>query len=631
MPQQYRQQITNTFRDDAIRSVLLIDDEYSTYAELTENQEKILEVFNQECSDDEKCEKILKITSEIHRVHQRTNIAAQFTDFFRKMKCLCDIEKQTDSLNPEKVRKSDLILLDYCLIGDDATKSIQLLKALSISKHLNIVVIYTNKPLKDVWLEVASSLMGVRRLSPVEFFGENTSLLMRWIEIESVIKRCWISVSRNQKVKYLLGEKQLLIDSLKNQLWMDIQKDEEFDESIHTEPDDLFIEYLIKEDISRVNVLGGETIHQDIHGKDELWLQCGEVFIALCEKLDDMEDDEVSHPQAVWDKLEFALHDWYPSFYRVVLSELQNRIEDSNFSMSKILGKSQHEQIALLWSILKSPEKKKMDVSEGLLRHLLLDISDELLHVDKKSAPNFIKTLAQNVAEDIPAYVKYSKAKTMEHNQFLSDALNIAKKNYKTSTDSFNAKFCESVAHAHNSLLSMERARPTYITTGTVLKSCNNSWYVCVTPSCDTVPEQEMDDCSRNLSPHRVLDFIKLQLEELSSALQVATQSSHIFIKNKGERIALRVVNQYTKQPDLIQLIIQNHREGINGDVVNATTLSSIKKKKNRGELTLTKIKLYPIGNLKAAYAARFQAVKSHHEGRIGVDYTPADFSVIDY
>ncbi|MFT5717231.1 MAG: hypothetical protein ACI9T7_001418 [Oleiphilaceae bacterium] len=656
MPQAYRDQITKTFRDDAIRSVLLIDDDYHPYTDLADKQQQLINEFHifasmlpegehqPEIPQDidaakielsEMYEKIKHLRESVNPITEsfkRTSVAAEFGRFFHDEKCICDIEKQTSRLNPEKVRKSDLIILDYCLTGNDASKSLQLLRELSSSKHLNLVVIYTNKPLNNVWLEIASTLRSPKLTSPQGYFIDDQQSLDLWESAEDLYKDSWSPLSRAQQVRYILDEQAEVIEEIRAQFWEDVQDQSDFDDTNHNEPTPAVISYLCELDISKKNLLADGGVKSHIHGKDNVWIQCGEVFIALCEKKGHSPEEIAQQPQAVWDKLEEALHSWYPSFYRVVLSELQNRIEDSNFSMSKIVGKPEHEQIALLWSILKEHPDKQLNVSENLLHHLLQDISDELLHRDNKAVPNLIKTIANSVAEELPIFVPFKKLNTQPHNEFVQNALKASKSNFRTNGEKFDQNFYMSVAHAHNKLLSTKRSLPEYITTGTILKSIKgntSSWYVCVSPSCDTVPNQETDEVARWLSPHRLLSFIKLTREELHDALGVATQSSHVFVTDSEVgRVALRVINQTTKQPDLIQFIVKNHNTTRLTTVgIMATSITSIKRKKGKGKLEENNLTLLPVAQLKSAYSARFQAIKSHHEGRVGVDYIPAFFS----
>ncbi|MPQ76834.1 response regulator receiver domain [Hydrogenovibrio sp. JE_KL2] len=649
MPIAYRNQITKTFRDNAIRSVLLIDDDYSPYPELASHQkhllDKLYEISNRylEVSESDNNtqnnDNIRKMVADFNNLKnltknsfdsfKRTHVAEQFVKFFHGEQCICDVEKQTQNLNPEKVRKSDLIILDYCLSGTDATKSLELLRELSTNKHLNLVVVYTNQPLNNVWLEIASTLRSSKSINTADFFDEQS--LAIWDDADDVFQDNWTPLSRDHQIRYILGHEEEIIHVVKELFWSDIQNSDDFDANLHKEPTDQILRYFCELDIRKNNKLPNDFKNAQIHGSDELWIQSGEVFITLCEKKGETAEEIAQEPRTVWDKLSAALHDWYPSFYRVALSELQNRIEDSNFAMSKALNKAQHEQIALLWSILKENPDNQLNISEGMLSHLLQDISKELLRRDDNAASKFLKDVANSVSENIPDYIAWKKSDPEPHNKFIKTIIQIAKTNFRESLEPFDLEYCQNIAHAFNELISTQDELPRHITTGTILVSDNKKdWFVCVTPSCDTVPEQMANDHVRAMSPHRQLTFIKLIKEDtLSNGLKVAAQSSHIFVKDlEGKRIALRAINEFTKQPYLVELIVEDHASPLTNQGKNVTAITTVQKKKNKGTLIFKKCTLFPVAQLKPDYAARLQAIQSHHLGRIGVDYATVDLSL---
>jgi len=647
MPAAYREQITKTFRDNAIRSVLFIDDEYLPYPVLSLKQKALLDELSTlapklldgevapTVADDAdeakallaetlaKMERLRDLASVGQDSFKRTKVAEEFVKFFHKEKYICDVENQTNDLQSDKIRKSDLIILDYCLVSDDASKSLKLLKELSFSKHLNLVVIYTNKPLTRVWQQIAATLRSPKPLDIAEFFSGDEASLEMLRQSSELFERCWDNTSRNNQVDFILGNEQLVVDRLKDDFWQVIQDDEDYDDE--AEPTDGIIRYLIEKDIRLSHLLTGGEGSLQIHGKDELWIQCGEIFIALCKKEGDDDAEIALQPKAVWDKLNEALHDWYPSFYRVVLSELQNRIEDSNFTMSKVLAKPHHEQISLLWSILKEHREGQLDVSEELLRYLLEDISDDLINRDDKSAPRFISEVANSVAEEPPEYVAFKRSAPQPYKDFLKEATRVSKENFKDNAEVFDTDFCLNIAHAYNEQVSTMRNIPTYITTGMILKSVKRGktrWYMCVTPSCDTVPEQKQADNASQLDPHRLLKFAKLTEVSLAYALANAYQSSYLFISDGAKRIALSVIDSESKQPDLVKLVIVNH----NHNDLDYNGKNALKLKNQNEGIKTEQLSMKPIAQLEAHYAARYQAVQSHHEGRIGVDFITADF-----
>ena len=157
----YNQKIVQTYRNDAIRSVLLIDDDYLPYKKLVENKnilsEKLNELGNSDSTDISEYKAKLAELIKLENINDRSNVAKEFVDFFHKNKCICDVESDTEYLDHEKIRKSDLIVLDYYLKpeGSDNREelSLELISQLSNNKHMNIVVVYTNEPVNQVWLK----------------------------------------------------------------------------------------------------------------------------------------------------------------------------------------------------------------------------------------------------------------------------------------------------------------------------------------------------------------------------------------------------------------------------------------------------------------------------------------------
>ena len=106
----YKEKIVKAFRDDAIRSVLLIDDEYIPYKELVTNKKTISEKLNDLRDGDlsdladlkSKIDELNKINTEV----QRSDVAKEFVNFFHNNKLICDVESDTTNLDYEKIRKS---------------------------------------------------------------------------------------------------------------------------------------------------------------------------------------------------------------------------------------------------------------------------------------------------------------------------------------------------------------------------------------------------------------------------------------------------------------------------------------------------------------------------------------------
>ena len=163
----YKEKIVQAFRDNAIRSVLLIDDEYQSYESLVRNRanldKKLNDLVNSDITDlieyKERLANILQgeeiyIDSRVESFLRRSDTAQRFVEFFHSKERICTVESDVSQLEVEKIRKSDLVILDYHLNpeekGNEAQSSLKLISDLSTNKHMNIVVVYTNEELESV-------------------------------------------------------------------------------------------------------------------------------------------------------------------------------------------------------------------------------------------------------------------------------------------------------------------------------------------------------------------------------------------------------------------------------------------------------------------------------------------------
>ena len=113
----YKEKIVETFRNNAIRSVLLIDDEYLPYKDLVENKKIISEKLGELPEIETKNLNELKIKidelNKLNRAIERSDVAKDFINFFHQSKLICDVESDTSNLDYEKIRKSDLVVPPY--------------------------------------------------------------------------------------------------------------------------------------------------------------------------------------------------------------------------------------------------------------------------------------------------------------------------------------------------------------------------------------------------------------------------------------------------------------------------------------------------------------------------------------
>ena len=620
----YNQKIVQTYRNDAIRSVILIDDEYLPYKKLIENKEvlseKLKELSDYDSGDIFEYKNKVTELMDLEISSKRSDVAKNFIDFFHRNKCICDVESDTESLDHEKIRKSDLVVLDYYLKPETSDNraglSLELISQLSDSKHMNLVVVYTNEPVNQVWLEIAATLKGTEEIS-VDTFLSKSELIQRWNEnSEDWIGKWKNVVSDSLLVDYFKDENNPVQKAIE-ELQLLCAEDE------LEKPDDIHAQYLLKQSAVALNKNLKPTTSMNIHGEKGVWIQAGNIFIALCSKQDQ------STPDDVWDCIEKSLCSWKPSFYRVVTSELQNQIEDANLSMEKSLLCSDKEQMAFLWGILQAEDKDKNRVTRELLGNIANEALNRVLY--NSDFISKIVCTAEEVSHQKISYVARNPKNETPYKEFQTKILKLASNNVVNGTDISEQQQYE-IAHSYNEKLSTTKHFPKYITTGSILKDENDVWYICVTPSCNTIPNQATDRSIRELKPHRSLTLARLKkISPVYEALHNAHHSSYIYVTSlEGDSLAFSVVGIESKLPDLIKVIIMNHDSEVweNDDHKVMTTFKTkLDKITGSKKIEQTQRKIYPIALLKPAYAARYQNIQSHYEGRIGVDFITLDLS----
>ena len=129
-----------------------------------------------------------------------TERAQALYKMFRIQNVLCDIANNAEELSVgvlDRIRKSDLVVLDYHLSNTDhtdASEAIRILAQLADSKHFNLVVVYTKQTdLNAVWIEIATNLHG-GWIKPLEVFKESEDLFAVWDDLKNERKLPSISM-----------------------------------------------------------------------------------------------------------------------------------------------------------------------------------------------------------------------------------------------------------------------------------------------------------------------------------------------------------------------------------------------------------------------------------------------------
>jgi hypothetical protein len=569
----YNALITKTFRDEAIRSVMMIDDDFVPYDELC----KPGFTFDQLASEKK----------------QGTEKAASLHRFFQEKKIICDVDKGNDHIHVEKIRKCDLIILDYHLEPENPTKSLCLLRDLSSTEHMNIVVVYTREDLEKVWISIASCLAGTD--STDELLTENPATCEYWnntTDYSANIPEAWAeNITSEDVANYLITGQ----PTAQTTGW--------FGTNLKA-PGKLIARVMCSRRIAKLNSVNTKKSTENLIGEIGTikWLQIGNVFIVLHNKTI---VDNPEEPSMIWDSIEAALIRWSPCYYQLLISEMQNRLENEPISFAKDLANDKEGQAAWLNQVIDNrSDSERAHLTNQLFGRLTEEIQIRLFENEK------LRDLMKSTFDSLTERFDTSNQSSLDFSA--SHVKAVARNSLKVD-----------VGHALNYSLCTRDFDGKYITSGTVMydQEDETKWYLCVAPACETVPLQATGLLAKRLKPHRLMKVLVLENVNIQHALNRATDSNFIFVKTAADkRKAFGVLNLETRQPVVDYALVKNHdssssnisKEGIKVCFLDLDEKSEVGTKERT---------LLPISQLRDMYTARFQAIASHHTGRIGVDY----------
>jgi CheY-like chemotaxis protein len=572
----YRDLTTKTFCDDAIRSVMMIDDDFLPYDRLAREYAAPTPLAGKYAAGSLK--------------------AANIHEFFQRRKIACDVDSGTEHLDPDRIRKCDLIILDYHLEHQNPSRSIELIRALRKNAHMNLVVVYTSENLETTWLEICASLRGGGSYD--HLFDNDPVALEKWEHVtegRAKIPREWVETVTLTDINDFLIQGRPGTD-LKRRLRAipEIGGDAA-----------LFAAAVCEKRIDELNLVRSDRDTQAIVGHNGAvrWIQSGNVFIALHSK--SPEDNDAT---GIWETLTTAVAEWSPTYYQLIVSEVQNWLENEPLPFDAEGLSDPEGQSAWLSSILQeSCVIKRQIMVEQLLERLTEEFKDKLIsNVNvKEFTTNALDCLSSGAGEAKSAndFDSYCATHMKMENPNNQPAVQL---------DMF---------HSLNADLCSRKFTGDHITNGSVLHNARNGkYYLCVSPACDAVPEQETSPLAQRMSPHRFMKVLELISIRLGTALKEAVYGRHIFIKVGRERLALAVQDSNSHNPIIDYALVHNHLERNRNIVKDGITVSFLSVGEDGG-FAPDRATLIPIAQLREGYTARFQTVASHHSGRVGVDY----------
>lgn len=502
--------VVRSFRDDAIRTAVLIDDQFPTYLQM----------------------RAAGAGGDFKEIDRATNLYG----FFHQRGLICDIEnwrkpEEADLDLIDKVRKSDLVVLDYQLGTGGPKTALEILRHLAVSPHFNLVVLYTNDPLSKVALSAAAAMRGV---APPEPRLVPTAAVLG--EAEAILDREeFREVDAGRLVSYLTrGETP----------WKADLQTAMTEAEIHLRNLRALTDHVARTWIRQVS--GGYTpaegplldLHCDLADAATMWIHCGSCFVAVVEK--QKAGDEQDEGTYVWNRVGAALRAWRPNFYRLVLSEIQNALE--------LEAVTDHEAwlddnlcLGLGLYLLESDDAAAGKIKAGVVAG---------------SAQSLIDRFVDLIRRRLATHAKITETATSVLSARLSTALgaprlgetgrHVRARELAHVAPDATCEWQEKVLPTVNAFMISDEFRGGHITTGSVLRSGEADYWLCVSPACDLEP--------RETGP------VLLQLIRLSKGRSTDMYSTgeYVVINTDIGPLVLTALNALNRQPSLKAVLLPN-------------------------------------------------------------------------
>ena len=598
-PATYDDAIIETLRRRAVQSAILIDDSFPRYSDLLEATDAAA------------------VRAEFPDVDEARRLYA----LMHRERIVCDVENsvgEVDSDFIEKIRKSDLVVLDWNLKRGDDTDSedaVRLLHGLSHSPHFNLVIIYTRDELPDVWTRAAVRLRGGWRekehwLNGIDLGdGRNPDELMQDLDPHDRYEFVTDQVLRD----YVRGG----IKSVSGR--QDLLKDLHDRHGVPRPSAQLVLESLIhRTALGRHRAEVDGRTARSIEGDDDgspPYLNAGSVFVCLMNKPREPDTGDLG----ILDCLDRALVAWKPSVLQLLVSELQNELEHRSYAFDSTLMPSNLLKAGWMFHMLREYGVGEDMAIDGLVASLnsrLAESIEQSIQVQladpESPVMRFGRIAARMSVEAMGPLVDKSESELVKATAL--EARVVWHEKGDTGSE---------VLHALNEYLSSDGFRGGHMTTGTVLCSEDASdWWMCVTPAYDMVPRRSSDGFSwhADLHPFQPVHLLKLEPCKAKQALPEAERGTQVFVSLAGKQHFLRAIHAQLRQPRPITWMLEPDQfKG--GEDWQRHGFTFKEMRKSEEVLEIRERRVFAVSQLRPQYAARFLHLLGSHQSRIGVDY----------
>ncbi len=602
----YDEVILDTFLNRAVHSALLIDDNFPMFESYVENKEDLEERY-----------------SEIDR-------AQRLYKMFKLRNILCDIESREEELRSlsslDKIKKSDLIILDYHLNrtdSDDPSLSIQLLSQLSQTPHFNVVALYTSETdLKQVWRNVAANL--IKQCEPaIEILSPES--IENWDDLNSELK-----VASDSLLIECLSKG--LTAGLRSEAAKSLRSDIVAEGYSHKNAADL-MRVVIAESLREIQKYRGD----ETFGSDKLsgvcregmyWLQSGNLFVAILTKIEEGGPD--NDPELIYDRLSKSLCDWRPNLLQLIASEIQNILEMGGLAIDDAYLGPPERQTGLLYYLFSMLPPDINEISLDALKPSVETFSAKLLESIRQRirTDDILHTMAHKIVSHELAKPEWSGLEK-EREKRVKPLTEFVRSNVAN----FGKLQDQDVFFELNAFMSSDRFRGSHLTTGTIFKlDHDDHWWMCCSPACDMEARPPQSNTWQD-EIYPLKSIIALRLIPSSNPLSKLKDAEHarkIYIRcAQGNRHQFTVFDdQSVPKWEVLFLDDSGRVDTTNTEnedgVFSGRFIKPLEQKEATEEgptCSLSKVEFSVMGQLRSEYASRILQITGNYLSRIGVNF----------
>lgn len=567
---------------DPIRTVTVIDDEYPTLQELLQKPE------NTPDTDNPNIARLINITKMCHETHKWS------LDVFNGKSPRIDGENHI----PEHLHHSDLLILDYHLDGDDdknGDRAREIIKKLDSNNHFNIILVHTKgveANIKGVFEEILDdfyvldndifSHLNGKEEAIEEWLDENREAYEAWLTAEYSKTDIASALSINN-LKILKKPKapKHIFNSFSDDI-ADISKAIASSEDVGFSLDDLIL-FRLKELADDCGMTFG-TRRKDLSwdwSDDNLnYVSTGKVFISVVRK--SSEDPE----QELFEALCGSLSHFDASPMHLLMARIRHEIDDRGLEQAQSILLNRPAQAGWLYSLLSND-------NDSLAHDKAIDLHwEQLGRASKNSLREFSRRLVNSFTEaDNKKIIK----------RFFNECLG----NSELSCGHLNAFSCSMPVTGK------------HLNTGTVF-SIGDEFWVCLTPACDLVPDQKIDQWSNRIGS----DYLAFKAVQLQAGINLSTANGKA---NSNEFIYLNLdpstepkVFSFSKgeSPAWDTFYASNQGRFTDDNMIGLDLV-----REREGSLSINNVNAKVVAELRYEYALNLLQRFGANQTRVGLDF----------